>query len=94
LVFPNEKRVLETFLVVPPLAGDYSRRPTPHEEPNFVVTNDYAFDLVKCAKEAVGLASKVSIRCDSKGVMSLQSMCEVGDGRQSFVDFRFLPSDI
>lgn len=54
------------------------------------VVNSYHFNLVSKAMEAVRLASKVSIRCDENGIMSIQSMCEVGDGRQSFIDFRLV----
>lgn len=94
LVFPNEKRVLESFVVVPPSSEAHHRPRSSayHDEPNIVISNNYSFDLIKMAKEAVALASKVSLRCDSKGVMSLQSLCE-NDGRRSFIDFRFLPSD-
>lgn len=73
LSFPNEKSVLETFIV----------------ERDSVV-NNYHFNLISKSMEAVRLATRVSLRCDENGVMSIQSMCEAGDGRQSFVDFRFL----
>lgn len=36
-------------------------------------------------------ASKVSIRGDGQGVLSLQFMVEVEGGGVSFVDFRFVP---
>lgn len=48
-------------------------------------TNDrvrqrYRFGLIKKAGRAMALASKVSIRGDVQGVLSLQFMIEVGDG--------------
>jgi cell cycle checkpoint protein len=87
-VFPNERSVLETFIVTAPGAQVYDRQ----EHGDIVIRNSYQFALVNKAKEAVHLASRVSLRCDASGVMSIQSMCELGDGRQSFVDFRFVPN--
>lgn len=54
----------------------------------------YKFELVKQATEAMKLASKVSLRGDRQGVLSLQFMIEgegVGSTGISFVDFRFVP---
>ncbi|KAK9474084.1 Rad1/Rec1/Rad17 [Dipodascopsis tothii] len=51
----------------------------------------YPFSIVNKTRDAVRMASKVCLRTDSNGVMSIQSMCEVGDGRQTFIDYRFLP---
>ena len=57
----------------------------------------YKFELVKQASEAMKLASKVSLRGDRQGVLSLQFMVENEGGGQgwntgiSFVDFRFVP---
>lgn len=51
----------------------------------------YKFEMVKVASEAMRLASKVSLRSDGQGVMSLQFMVEVDGGAVSFVEFRFVP---
>ena len=52
---------------------------------------DDAERLKKAAAEAMRLASKVSVRGDEQGVLSLQFMVEVEGGGVSFVDFRFVP---
>ncbi|KAH0542144.1 hypothetical protein FGG08_003444 [Glutinoglossum americanum] len=61
----------------------------------FVVTqrcvNTYKYSLIKAASRAMAIASKVSIRGDDVGVLSLQFMIEVEGGGVSFVDFRFVP---
>lgn len=54
-------------------------------------TQSYKFEMVKAAGEAMKLASKVSVRGDEQGVLSLQFMVEVEDGKRSFVDFRLVP---
>ncbi|OBT54933.1 hypothetical protein VE04_04385 [Pseudogymnoascus sp. 24MN13] len=54
-------------------------------------TQYYKFEMVKAAVEAMKLASKVSFRGDSQGVLSLQFMIEVDGGGISFIDFRFVP---
>ncbi|KAI6713584.1 hypothetical protein PZA11_005849 [Diplocarpon coronariae] len=54
-------------------------------------TQSYKFDMIKCAAEAMRLASKVSVRGDEQGVLSLQFMVEVDGGGISFIDFRFVP---
>ncbi|KAI9660006.1 MAG: ssDNA endodeoxyribonuclease [Bathelium mastoideum] len=62
----------------------------------------YKFGLVRHAMRAMQVATKVSIRVDEQGVLSLQFMIEVessgggygdrGSGPEvSFVDFRFVP---
>ncbi|KAI9719442.1 MAG: hypothetical protein M1812_003513 [Candelaria pacifica] len=53
--------------------------------------NTYKFSLVKSASRAMAIASRVSIRGDEQGVLSLQFMIEVEGGAVSFVDFRFVP---
>ncbi|KAL8987300.1 MAG: hypothetical protein Q9177_003475 [Variospora cf. flavescens] len=53
--------------------------------------NTYKYSLVKAASRAMNMASKVSIRGDKQGVLSLQFMIELEDGRVSFIDFRFVP---
>lgn len=54
-------------------------------------SNIYKFSLIKGAIRAMAIASKVSIRADEQGVLSLQFMVEVDSGGVSFVDFRFVP---
>ncbi len=54
-------------------------------------TQSYKFEMIKAASEAMRLASKVSVRGDEQGVLSLQFMVEVEGGGISFVDFRFVP---
>jgi cell cycle checkpoint protein len=72
---------------------EFSRDPQLLE--TFVVArrcvNTYKFSLIKAASKAMALASKVSIRGDDVGVLSLQFMIEVEGGGVSFVDFRFVP---
>lgn len=58
--------VTETFSVVP-TPGTHGR-----------VRQRYKFDLIKKAARAMALASKVSIRQDRQGVLSLQFMIEIG----------------
>jgi cell cycle checkpoint protein len=55
------------------------------------VVNTYKYSLIKAASRAMAIASKVSIRGDEQGVLSLQFMVEVEGGGVSFVDFRFVP---
>lgn len=54
------------------------------------VSNTYKYALVKGASRAMSMASKVSIRGDESGVLSLQFMIEVEGGAVTFVDFRFV----
>ncbi|CAM1504728.1 Fc.00g023190.m01.CDS01 [Cosmosporella sp. VM-42] len=51
----------------------------------------YKFDFVKSSTEAMRIASKVSLRGDGQGVLSLQFMVEIESGKRSFLDFRFVP---
>lgn len=53
--------------------------------------NLYKFSSIKGASRAMAIASKVSIRGDELGVLSLQFMVEVDGGDVSFIDFRFMP---
>ena len=53
--------------------------------------NTYKYALIKGASRAMSIASKVSIRGDEQGVLSLQFMIEVEGGGVSFVDFKFVP---
>ena len=52
--------------------------------------NRYNFRLVRNAAKAMAMASKVSIRGDVHGVLSLQFMIEQEGGGTCFVDFRFI----
>ncbi|KAF5092930.1 hypothetical protein D0Z00_004328 [Geotrichum galactomycetum] len=54
-----------------------------------VVVNSYTFGQILKAQDAMALASRVSIRCDAHGYMSIQSMYELGTGTAIFIDFRF-----
>ena len=54
-------------------------------------TQSYKFEMIKSASEAMRLASKVSVRGDEQGVLSLQFMVEAEGNSVSFVDFRFVP---
>ncbi|KAF2401904.1 Rad1-domain-containing protein [Trichodelitschia bisporula] len=52
----------------------------------------YHFSRVVGVKKALSVASKVSVRADNQGVLSLQFMIEnLEGGGVSFVDFRFIP---
>ncbi|KAM4058714.1 repair protein rad1/Rec1/Rad17 domain-containing protein [Hirsutella rhossiliensis] len=51
----------------------------------------YKFDFVKSSSEAMRIASKVSLRGDGQGVLSLQFMVDMESGKRSFLDFRFVP---
>lgn len=51
----------------------------------------YKFDFIKSSTEAMRIASKVSLRGDRQGVLSLQFMVDVEGGKRSFLDFRFIP---
>ncbi|KAF8477016.1 Rad1/Rec1/Rad17 [Kalaharituber pfeilii] len=55
------------------------------------IANTYKFSFVKHAIKAMATASKVSIRGDNVGVLSLQFMIDHEGGTPSFIDFRFLP---
>ncbi|KAK5945234.1 checkpoint clamp complex protein Rad1 [Knufia obscura] len=89
----KQPQVTETFTVAAPTGG-HGR-----------VRQKYKFDLIKKAGRAMNVATKVSIRQDRQGVLSLQFMIEAMDtqagsgpgnaassGRFSFIDFRFVPS--
>ncbi|ODQ64568.1 hypothetical protein NADFUDRAFT_83528 [Nadsonia fulvescens var. elongata DSM 6958] len=94
LAFPNEKSVLESFIIVDPREFESENAESgPLDAPasNVAISNTYKFEKVEMARESINLATKVSIRCDIYGVMSIQSMVPVRDGSQSFIDFRFLP---
>lgn len=54
-------------------------------------SQSYKFDFIKSSTEAMRIASKVSLRGDGQGVLSLQFMVDVEGGKRSFLDFRFIP---
>lgn len=54
-------------------------------------SQSYKFDFIKSSSEAMRIASKVSLRGDGQGVLSLQLMVDVEGGKRSFLDFRFVP---
>lgn len=51
----------------------------------------FKFDMVKAAIEAMRISSKVSLRGDGQGVLSLQFMVENESGGLNFVLFSFVP---
>lgn len=90
----KQPHITETFVVAAP-SGNHGR-----------VKEKYKFELIKRAGRAMAQGSKVSIRLDRQGVLSLQFMVDVTDahgaadsggalgvvtGRFSFIDFRFVP---
>jgi cell cycle checkpoint protein len=54
-------------------------------------SQSFKFDLIKNSTEAMRIASKLSVRGDAQGVLSLQFMVDVEGGKKSFLDFRFVP---
>jgi len=90
----KQPQITETFVVAAP-SDSHGR-----------VRERYKFDLIKRAGRAMALGSKVSIRLDRQGVLSLQFMVEMMNpygavgpdsaagadtGKFSFIDFRFVP---
>ncbi|KUI57126.1 DNA damage checkpoint control protein rad1 [Cytospora mali] len=51
----------------------------------------FKFDMIKSAIEAMRVASKVSLRGDGQGVLSLQFMVEMEGGGLNFLLFTFVP---
>lgn len=62
-----------------------------------VLRQSYKYSYIQKAARAMSVASKVSVRVDAQGVLSMQFMIEVepaaggGTSKVSFVDFRFVP---
>ena len=58
-------------------------------------SNTYNYHMIRSTSKAMAAASKVSLRSDEQGVLSLQFMIELDqeskDNSISFVDFRFVP---
>lgn len=53
------------------------------------VSNAYRFGAVRGAMRAMSVGSKVSIRTDGEGVLSMNFMVEV-EGKNVFVEFKVL----
>ncbi len=51
----------------------------------------FKFDFIKSSTEAMRISSKVSLRGDGEGVLSMQFLVEMDGGTPTFLDFRFLP---
>jgi cell cycle checkpoint protein len=68
-------------------------------DPDTVLRQSYKYSLIQKAARAMSVATKVSIRVDTQGVLSMQFMVEVepaaagggGTSTVSFVDFRVVP---
>jgi cell cycle checkpoint protein len=68
-------------------------------DPHAVLKQTYKYSLIHKAARAMSVATKVSVRVDTQGVLSMQFMVEVepavggggGTSQVSFVDFRFVP---
>jgi cell cycle checkpoint protein len=66
-------------------------------DPDTVLRASYKYSLIQKAARAMSVATKVSVRVDTQGVLSMQFMIEVeaaaggGASKVSFVDFRFVP---
>lgn len=76
---PGGKPLFERFMV---------NAPAESSDPD-VVVNSYTFAQILKAQDAMALATRVSIRCDAHGYMSIQSMYELAAGTAIFIDFRF-----
>ncbi|KAF2868598.1 repair protein Rad1/Rec1/Rad17-domain-containing protein [Massariosphaeria phaeospora] len=81
-----------------PTDAENGPQPTPHlleifklSSPSSTLRNSYKFSLIQKAARAMSVATKVSVRADTQGVLSLQFMIEVESGKICFVDFRFVP---
>ena len=88
--FPNDLTVIDVFKLW--VEGSDGRM-NEVTDGRFMVSNDYQFTFINNACEAIQLASKVSIRSDTSGLLSLQCLCAADGGRQSLIDFRILPID-
>ncbi|XP_049593644.1 cell cycle checkpoint protein RAD1 [Syngnathus scovelli] len=56
-------------------------------------TNRYKMSLLKPSTKALALSSKVSVRTDSRGVLSLQYLVRNDDGQICFVDYYCCPDE-
>ncbi|KAF2820267.1 hypothetical protein CC86DRAFT_412147 [Ophiobolus disseminans] len=105
--FNNEPRpsAFRTLAPANPSIGDDAPEPQTNlletfqlSDPQDILRSTYKFSLVQKAARAMSVSTKVSVRADTQGVLSLQFMVEVESagsgapgGKISFVDFRFVP---
>lgn len=98
--FNNTPNLSHPFPPAPPNPADPSTpgEPQPNlletfqlSDPSLPLRSTYKFSLIQKAAKAMSIATKVSVRADTQGVLSLQFMIEVEPGKVSFVDFRFVP---
>lgn len=83
----KDKALLETFQIF----GSQTANETGYRGDTVSIKQSYKFSFIRAAHRAMAVASKVSVRGDEQGVLSLQFMIEVEPGKVSFVDFRFVP---
>ncbi|CAI6339742.1 unnamed protein product [Periconia digitata] len=94
----------QTYTMPDPAAPDATSSTSAQPQPSVLETfqlgdptaplrASYKFALIQRAARAASVATKVSIRIDDQGVLSLQFMIDVepNSGKVSFVDFRFVP---
>ena len=113
--FNNQPQPFAHRNAAPPNMGaDAIEQPPGHlletfqlSDPDAVLKSTYKFSLIQKAARAMSVATKVSVRMDTQGVLSLQFMVEMesgapvsgngggggggGSSKVSFVDFRFVP---
>lgn len=100
--FNNNKSNASSSRRRPAATNPSDPTPDPAAQPNLLETFQlsdpdtplrypYKFALIQKAAKAMSLATKVSVRADTQGVLSLQFMIEIESGKASFVDFRFVP---
>lgn len=51
----------------------------------------FKFEMIRSATEALRIATKISIRGDAQGVLSIQLIVAVEGGGNNYIDFRFVP---
>ncbi|XP_064612700.1 cell cycle checkpoint protein RAD1-like [Liolophura sinensis] len=56
-------------------------------------TNRYKLSLLKPSVKALGLSSRISIRTDNRGFLSLQYMIKAEDGQVCFVEYYCAPDE-
>jgi cell cycle checkpoint protein len=78
--FAQGRDLLETFFVAPGADGASDKW-----------MQTFKFSIIKSATEAMRISSKISLRGDGQGVLSMQFMVEVEGGGVNFLDFRFVP---
>ncbi|EYC30546.1 hypothetical protein Y032_0005g2709 [Ancylostoma ceylanicum] len=60
-------------------------------ECNEPVTHRYLVSLIRHMSTAFAIANKVSLRCDSRGVLSIQFMVEQAEHKQVYIEFYCAP---